>query len=118
MNQSFELAKRDLHLLQIQKDIVTKKKLLVKKKKDLDKKHKLNEFLTEVKHDYSKYYNYIINEKQQQQKALTLLNEYINDLIQTDHLVDEQLRTAKHDQKDIVHEIDKVKAELDELIQN
>ena len=45
-----------------------------------------------------------------------LLNEYINDLISTEHLVDDQLRIAKHDQKEIVNEIDKVKTELDELV--
>lgn len=114
---SLPLAERDLNLLQIDQEIRNKKKLLVKKKKDLDKKHNLNHYLSGVKDDYSKYYSYILNEKQQQHDALILLKEYINDLIKTEHLVDEQLRTAKHDQKDIVNEIDKVKAELDELIE-
>ena len=111
------LAERDLHLLQIEAEIKNKKKLLVKKKKDLDKKHKLNQYLNGVKDDYSKYYDYILNEKQQQHNALHLLKEYINDLIETEHLVDDQLRTDKHDQKDIIKEIDKVKAELDDLIE-
>lgn len=111
------LAERDLKLLQIEAEIMNKKKLLVKKKKDLDKKHKLNHYLSDVKNDYSKYYDYILNEKQQQHNALKLLKEYINDLIKTENLVDDQIRTAKHDQKDIINEIDKVKAELDELIE-
>jgi hypothetical protein len=114
---SLPLAERDLHLLQIEQEIYNKKKLLVKKKKDLDKKHKLNHYLIGVKEDYSKYYDYIFNEKQQQHDALILLKEYINDLIKTEHLVDDQLRTVKYDQKDIINEIDKVKAELDELIE-
>ena len=114
---SLPLAERDLHLIQIEQEIRNKKKLLVKKKKDLDKKHKLNQYLSGVKDDYSKYYDYILNEKQQQRDALMLLKEYIDDLITTEHLVDDQLRTAKYDQKDIISEIDKVKAELDELIQ-
>ena len=114
---SLPLAERDLHLLQIEQEIRNKKKLLVKKKKDLDKKYKLNHYLSEVKDDYSKYYDYILNEKQQQRDALMLLKEYVNDLIKTEHLVDDQLRTAKHDQKDIINEIDKVKAELDELVE-
>ena len=42
---------------------------------------------------------------------------YINDLIKTEHLVDEQLRTAKHEQKSIIKEIDQLKFELDELFQ-
>lgn len=114
---SLPLAERDLHLLQIESEIRNKKKLLVKKKKDLDKKYKLNHYLSGVKDDYSKYYDYILNEKQKQSDALILLKEYINDLIKTEHLVDDQLRTAKHDQKDIINEIDKVKAELDELVE-
>ena len=114
---SLPLAERDLHLLQIEKEIKNKKGLLVKKKKELDKKYKLNHYLSDVKDDYNKYYDYIIGEKKQQYNALLLLKEYTEDLIKTEQLVDEQLRTAKHDQKDIVSEIDKVKAELDELIE-
>ncbi len=47
---------------------------------------------------------------------LLLLKEYLNDLIKTEDLVDEQRRTAKHDQQNILKEIDKVKGELDNLI--
>jgi len=113
---SLRLAERDLHLQQIEREIKNKKKMLVKKKKDLEKKHKLNEYLETVKDDYSKYYNYILKEKQEQYNALVLLKEYMYDLIKTENLVDEQKRTAKHDQRDILGEIDKVKAELDELV--
>ncbi len=114
---SLPLAERDLHLIQIEQEIMNKKRLLVKKKKELDKKQKLNQYLDGVKHDYTKYYDYIVNEKQQQYNALMLLKEYMSDLMKTEHLVDDQLRTAKHDQKDIIREIDNVKAELDELIE-
>jgi len=114
---SLPLAQRDLQLIQIQKEIKHKKNLLLKKKKDLDKKTKLNEFLDDVKDDYNKYYDYIVNEKRQQYSALLLLKEYMDDLIQTENLVNDQLRIAKHDQKDILREIDKVKSELDELVE-
>lgn len=114
---NLSLAERDLYLLQIQTEIKNKRNLLVKKKKDLDKKHKINQYLSGVKYDYSKYYDYILNEKQKQYNALILINKYMGELIKTENLVDEQLRTAKHDQKYIIHEIDKIKAELDELIE-
>ena len=90
--------------------------MLFKKYKDLNDKIKINNYLTEVKNDYTKYYDYILKEKQAQYNALTLIKEYISDLMKTDNLVSEQIRTAKHDQKSIVEEIDKVKKELDELI--
>ena len=111
------LAERDLQLLQIENEIANKKKLLVKKRREFDKKQKINNYLHDVKEDYSKYYNYILNEKQQQYKAFSLLNEYINDLLKTEDMVDEQLITAKHDQKDIIREINKVKKELDEIVE-
>jgi hypothetical protein len=111
------LAERDQYLIQIEAEINNKKRLLVTKKKELDNKHKLNHYLNDVKENYNKYYNYIVKEKQQQYNALLLLKEYMNDLIQTQHLVDEQIRTAKYDQTDILKEIDRVKAELDELIE-
>lgn len=114
---SLPLAQRDLYLMQIQKEIKHKKKLLLKKKKELNKKTKLNEFLNGVNDDYNRYYDYIVNEKKQQYSALLLLKEYIDDLIQTENLVNDQLRIAKHDQKDIIGEIDRVKSELDELVE-
>ena len=110
------LAKRDMQLSHIEQQIRNKKRLLVKKKNDLEKKEKLNEYLSDVKKDYNNYYDYILQEKQQQRDALILLKEYINDLIKTENLVNDQLRIAKHDQINIIQEIDKVKIELDELI--
>jgi hypothetical protein len=111
------LAQRDLYLLQIETEIKNRERLLIKKKKDLDKKNKVNHYLNDVKENYSKYYEYIINEKQQQHNALLLLKEYMDNLINTEHMLDEQLRIAKHDQRDIMKEIDRVKMELDELIE-
>jgi hypothetical protein len=115
MNQ-LTLGDRDSYLLQIQSEIKNKKILLINKKKNLEKKEKLNDFLSDVKNDYNKYYDFILKEKQQQYDALNLLKEYMEDLVHTDNLVDEQLRTAKHEQKEIMSEIDKVKSELDELV--
>ena len=113
---SMQIAQRDLNLLQIEQEIRNKKHLLVKKKKELDKKQKLNEYLVEIKQDYTNYYDYIVNEKQKQYDSMLLLKEYVSDLINTEGVVNNQLRTAKHDQKDILVEIEKIKAELDELI--
>ena len=114
---SLPLAQRDMYFSQIEEQIRNKKRLLIKKKKDLNKKYKLNDYLSGVKDDYNKYYDYIVNEKQQQYNALLLLKEYMGDLVKTENLVDNQLKIAKHDQKDIMREIDNVKMELDELIE-
>jgi len=111
-----EIAERDISIFQIEEVIKERRNLLVRKKKDLDKKTKINDYLISVKDDYDKYYNYILNEKQKQYNSMLLLRDYLSDIIATDKLVDEELRGAKHEQKDIILEIDKLKKELDELI--
>jgi hypothetical protein len=111
-----QLIERDLQLLHIEEEIKNKKKLLIKKKKELDKKKKTNLFLQDVQEDYTKYYNHIVEEKQNQLGAMKLLKEYIDDLVKTDHLMSHQLKSAKHDQKQILGEIEKLKTELDEII--
>ena len=116
MEYQISLAQRDLQYIQISEEIKNKKKLLLKKNKELEKKEAINEYLSSVRTDYAKYNNFILREKQKQYDALVLINQYMGDLIKTEKLVDSQLRTAKHDQKDILGEIEKVKAELDELI--
>jgi hypothetical protein len=47
---------------------------------------------------------------------MLLLRDYLQDIIKTNNLVDNELRSAIHDQKDIITEIDKIKQEIDELI--
>lgn len=112
---STDLVKRDMNLSQIQREIKNKKTLLISKRKNLEDKLKLNEYLSEVKDDYDKYHEYIVHEKKQQYDALLLLKEYIDDLYHTENMVDDQLDSAKQDQADIMKEINRVKNELDEL---
>lgn len=112
------LGERDLHLFQLEQEIKSKKYLLLKKKSELTKKNKMNEFLHGVKDDYTKYYDYIVEEKQRQFTALTLLKEYLNDLVKTEKNMDNQTRKAKYDQQEIETEINKVKSELDELLKS
>ena len=110
------LATRDLKLIQITEEIQNKKKLILKKKKELEKKKSVNTYLEIVSNDYNNYYNYILEQKQNEFKAMNLLNDYISDLVNTDKLVDNQLRLAKHDQKEILHEINNIQRELNNII--
>lgn len=111
-----QLAQRDLKLIQIYEEIKNKKDLILKKKKDLAKKKNVNAYLEIVNNDYENYYNYILEQKKKELEAMNILNEYIDDLVNTDQLVDTQLKTAKRDQKEILNEISKIKGELDKLI--
>jgi cell division septum initiation protein DivIVA len=114
--QVFPLAQRDLILSQIDKQIKAKKELLITKHKELQKKQEVNDFLDNVKNDYNRYYNYIVREKEKQLKAMNMLKEYLDDLINSEQLVNTQLKMAKLDQRQILEEMDKIKSELDELV--
>lgn len=111
------LSERDLQLIYIEKEIKHRREMLIQKKRELENKSKINEFLGTLKSDYNKYYDHMVKEKQDQYNALLLLNEYLSDLKKTDKLVENQIRVADHDQKDIMKEIAKVKRELDELLE-
>jgi hypothetical protein len=110
-----KLADRDLKLLQLDEEIKKKKQLLFKKRVELEEKKGLNQYLEIVKDDYNKYYEVEVNKKKHELKAMTILNDYISYLEDADHLIDNQFRTAKHDKKEILHEIKKIKNELDNL---
>jgi len=116
MESQLSLAERDLQILKFEEEIQKRKNLLVKKKKELNEKQKLNQFLEHVKDDYYNYYDYILNEKQKQYDSLMLLKEYINELIKTEDLKNEQIIAAKYDEKEIIKEINKIKSEMDCLI--
>jgi len=109
------LAQRDLYLIQIQEEIKNKRNYILEKNKELEKKQKINEFLSIVKNDYQQYYNHIIQEKQKQYEAMSILNDYLDDLITTKKVLDEELIKAKRDQKQVLHEMDNIRTELDEI---
>jgi chromosome segregation ATPase len=109
------LAQRDLYLIQIQEEIKNKRNYILEKNKELEKKQKINEFLSIVKNDYQQYYNHIIQEKQKQYEAMSILNDYLDDLITTKKVLDEELIKAKRDQKQVLREMDNIRTELDEI---
>jgi ssDNA-binding Zn-finger/Zn-ribbon topoisomerase 1 len=109
------VAKRDLKLLQIDEEIKNKKNLILKKKKELEKRKADNTYLDTIFGDYNQFHEYAIEQKQKEYRAMNLLKEYIADLVKTEKLLDNQLRTAKYDQKEVISEIAKIKEEIVDL---
>jgi hypothetical protein len=112
------LAERDLCLYKIAEQIKYNRNLLMRKKRELEKKYKSNHYLEIVKKDYEHYYNYILNEKQQQYKAMKMIQSYLNNLVQTNQIANEELKNTKEEQKRILREVDKIKEELDDIIKH
>ena len=116
-NVTDNVAQKDLKLLQLEEEIKRKKQFLLKKRKELEKKEKLNQYLAIVKKDYDNYYEEELEKKKKELNAMSVLNDYISYLENQNHLVNNQLIVAKHDKKHISKEINKIKKELDNLME-
>jgi hypothetical protein len=110
------LARRDLEFMQIQRLIDAKKHFLNEKQKKLRFITKQNIFLEEVKNDYSKYYQVISKQKEDQIKALELINEYIHNLTMSGELSKQNIKDAKEEQKKILMELKSIKSGIDSMI--
>ena len=116
MPYQVNLKTKDKNFVELQEVIKLKREFLLNKQKKIKEIKKNNHFLEEIKNDYSKYSDYIMNQKQEQIKALDLLKNYVNDLTTSGDLSDENIKDAKHEQKKIISEINKIKENLNEII--
>ena len=117
-NITDNVAQKDLKLLQLEEEIKKKKTFLLKKRKELEKKEDLNQYLAIVKKEYDNYYEEEVETKKKELNAMSILNYYMIYLENQNHLVDNQLIVAKYDKKHISKEINKIKKELDNLMDN
>lgn len=113
---NIDLEEQDNRLLQIEEVIEAKRNMLIQKQKRLKKMEKQNEFLSTVRVDYNKFYDYIIQQKRDQMKAMELLNQYIDDLTRSGNLNQHNLKDAKHEQKKIMTEMNSIRRGLDKII--
>jgi hypothetical protein len=113
-----ELADKDEQLIHLENLIESKRKMLLEKQKKLRFVYKQNQFLDVVRQDYDTYYSYIVKQKQDQMKALQLLNNYVMDLTRSGNLTKHNMTDAKHEQRKIVNEMKSIQMNLDEIISN
>lgn len=110
------LFERDQQLLHMEEMIKQKKEFLMKRHQYLQKALKQNKFLETVKNDYSKYYNYIAEEKRRQIAALETLNNYIQRLNETNEISRYNIEDSKVEQKKIINEISSIKKGLSKIM--
>ena len=118
MPMNAHLVKRDEQLLNIDSLIEAKRRMLLDKQKKLRFIAKQNRFLDAVKNDYVTYYNYVSKQKQDQIKALEMLNQYIHDLSVSGQLSKHNIEDAKFEQGRILKEVKSIKKGLDGIINN
>ena len=110
------IAEKDNKLVQIEKLIEAKKNMLLKKQKTLTQISRQNSFLSDVKNDYVKYNNYIVQQKEDQIISFKIINDYINNLIVSGKLSKYDIEDAKEEQKKILTEIKSIRRNLDDVI--
>jgi hypothetical protein len=110
------LESQDKNFLQIQDLIEAKRNLLFQKQKKLRFITKQNRFLEEVQKDYSKYYGYIVKQKNDQIQALGMLESYIRDLTKSGNLTKHNIEDAKEEQIKILDEIKLIQEGLDSIM--
>jgi len=116
LGKCIKYKEKDNKLLELQKIIEYKKNMLIEKHKHMRTILKQNEFLEVVKNDYNEYFTYIRQQKQDQIKALELLNNYIKKLLLNDALTKYNIEDAKEEQNKILNEITQIQKNLNELI--
>ena len=113
-----EFDDKNEKLILIEKLINAKRQMLLDKQKKLRIISKQNHFFEAIKNDYLNYYNYIVQQKQEQIDALKLLNNYIHDLNISGVLSEQNIKDSKFEQKKIFSEINAIKKGLDNIIKN
>jgi hypothetical protein len=111
------IERKEQQFLKVQKLLAEKKKLMHDKHEFVSKESINNKFLEMVKQDYEKYNNYILEQKRQQIDSLETINKYIDELNKTNQLSKYNLQDSKVEQKKILNEIQKIKTDLDKIIE-
>lgn len=111
-----DMKKKDDEFMKLKELIDSKKDFLIKKQKKLRMIEKQNEYLKDIKNDYLKYNKRIISDKRDQITALENLHSYINKLVKDSNLTKHNIRDAKLEQDKILKELDSLKNNLDDMI--
>lgn len=111
-----DLAKRDITIREMQREVADKKRELLSKFKELERATSENEFLEGVVDDYATYYDYVREQKSEEYEALRIISEYLDRLSLDVDVTDQLLRQTKEDQKEILREMSKIKREMDQLV--
>uniref|UniRef100_A0A6C0EGZ7 Uncharacterized protein n=1 Tax=viral metagenome TaxID=1070528 RepID=A0A6C0EGZ7_9ZZZZ len=115
-SNNIDLAKRDQYLLKIEDEIQLRRKFLLEKQKKLEKLSRQNHFLETIKDDYENYHNYIVEQKEGQIRAMNSIKQYVEDLIVSGKLTDQDIKQAKDDQREITSEVKKIREKINEII--
>lgn len=111
-----EIADRDLKIIILKKAIRANNAFVVRKLVHLEKAQRQNELLKIIYNDYKQYYNYMVEEKRKQAAQMKFLVNYLEKSIAEAGLTKAQMTQAKHEQNNILGELDSIRSDLESMI--
>ena len=112
---SFNLVSKEREFLALQNKINSQKEFLEKNASKIKSIENQNQYLKTVRDDYKKYNNFIVQNKNDQIKAFTMLDNYLNDLTTNGSLSENKLKSAQNEQNEILQMIQNIKSNLNEI---
>jgi len=110
------VAVRDKTIASLQEQIANRRRLLRENNQKLNIILDENEYLSEISQDYRKYFEHMKEQKEQQIKAFSLIHKYLERLIKSNQITEAEMINAMRDQREILEQINGIKTELDEMI--
>ena len=113
-----EFASRDLAIRAMAAELGKKKMSMITKMSKVEHLKESNELLQTVAEDYRKYNEYIIEQKQLQEKAIENIVSHLEHIVNSDELNDVALEQAELQRKTLLSSLSELKKTLDETIKS
>jgi hypothetical protein len=114
----FDIAQNDTNIYNMKCVLEKKKQLLLYKNREVKELAKHNAFLNNVLSDYEKIKSHILEEKQKQQDAIKIISKHISQLSKNMNKGDYYISELQDDQSVLLAELEKIKMEMNEVIQS
>ena len=111
-----EIAIQDVQVETLRQALKENQQSLLEKLTTLDQKRKENVFLKAVYDDYKEHYEYIVEQKRKQKEQLEMLMNYLEKTMLEAGLSDAMIRQTKHQQQNILGELDKLRDDIHTII--
>jgi len=107
---------KSIILQQLQLETQRNQEQMLIEQREIAKIKEQNEFLKGVHEDYKRYHGHIAENKTKYMRELGKLSEYLKNQMEKSQLSETQMRQAKFEQEKILKDLDKVKKNIDELV--
>ena len=113
-----DIAENDKNIYNMKCILEKKKQLLLYKNREIKELAKQNGFLNNILSDYEKIKSRILEEKRKQQNAIKIISKHISQISKNMNEEDYHIEQLQDDQRLMLEELEKIKMEMKEVMQN